>query len=270
MLEVEVKFAVGDFAPIESAIRKLGAVIQAPRRDADHYFNAPDRDFAQTDEAVRVRSIGDKNFVTYKGPKIDRETKTRLEIEVPLADGEEAAADFRRLMTHLRYRPVAVVQKTRRFAEFTRGEFEMQLTLDEVDGVGQYAELEVVAKEERADAAKAAVLAVAAELGLGPSERRSYLQLLLEKQGKHDPAGHAHDPDHPAGHRRGGRPEIDCRPCADDGSAARRPCQSDPPGAATMRFCRRQHLRQSDAVRADGGFFPLPADITCGPRYLRA
>jgi adenylate cyclase class 2 len=184
MLEVEVKYAVADFGPLEAALAARGITPGVPRRDADHYFNAPDRDFAVTDEAVRVRTIGEKNFVTYKGPKIDRETKTRLEIEVPFADGEEAAADFRRLLTHLRYRPVAVVRKSRRVAEFNRDGFAMQVTLDEVDSVGQYAELEVVAPEDKADAAKAAVLAVATELGLTQSERRSYLQLLLEKQGK--------------------------------------------------------------------------------------
>jgi adenylate cyclase class 2 len=184
MLEVEVKYAVADFGPLEAALAVRSITPGPPRRDADHYFNAPDRDFAKTDEAVRVRSIGPKNFVTYKGPKIDTATKTRLEIEVPLADGEEVAADFRRLLTHLGYRPVAVVRKCRRVAEFTRDGFGMQVTLDEVDDVGPYAELEIVAPEERADAAKAAVLAVAAELGLTQSERRSYLQLLLERQGK--------------------------------------------------------------------------------------
>jgi adenylate cyclase class 2 len=174
---------VDEFAPVEAALAARDVVAGPPRRDADHYFNAPDRDFARTDEAVRVRSIGPKNFVTYKGPKIDAETKTRLEIEVPLADGEEVAADFRRLLTHLGYRPVAVVRKSRRVGEFKRGGFDMQVTLDEVDGVGRYAELEVVALEDRAEAAKTAVLAFAAEIGLTRSERRSYLQLLLEKQG---------------------------------------------------------------------------------------
>jgi adenylate cyclase class 2 len=183
VLEVEVKFAVDDFGPLEAALAACGVAVGPPRRDADNYFNAPDRDFAKTDEAVRVRSIGVKNYVTYKGPKIDRETKTRLEIEVPLADGNEVAADFGRLLTHLGYRPVAVVRKTRRVAEFSRDGFAMQATLDEVDGVGSYAELEVVAPEEKAAAAKAAVLAAAAELGLTRSERRSYLQLLLEKRG---------------------------------------------------------------------------------------
>jgi adenylate cyclase class 2 len=183
MLEVEVKYAVDDFGPLEAALAARGVAAGPPRCDADTYFNAPDRDFANTDEAVRVRSIGAKNFVTYKGPKIDRETKTRLEIEVPLADGEDVAADFVRLLTRLGYRPVAVVRKTRRVAAFTRDGFDMQATLDEVDDVGRYAELEVVAPEWQADAGKAAVLSVAAELGLTRPERRSYLQLLLENQG---------------------------------------------------------------------------------------
>ena len=183
MLEVEVKFAVADFAPLEAALNRWGTIWSSPRPEADHYFNAPDRDFARTDEALRVRSVGKSNCVTYKGPKIDRATKTRLEIEVPLADGESTAADFRRLLTHLGYRPVAVVRKTRRAARFERAGFAMQACLDDVEGVGRYAELEVVAEESRYEASKAAVLAAAAELGLTEQERRSYLQMLLEKQG---------------------------------------------------------------------------------------
>jgi adenylate cyclase class 2 len=181
VLEVEVKYAAADFAALEAALVRRGAAFGPPRREADHYFNAPDRDFARTDEALRVRSIGENNFVTYKGPKRDQATKTRFELEVPLADGNEVAADFGRLLTHLGYRSVAVVRKTRRSAEIDRDGFTIQVTLDEVDGVGRYTELEVVAEEGRYEAAKAAVLAAAAELGLTQTERRSYLQLLLEK-----------------------------------------------------------------------------------------
>src|SRR5438132_14309314 len=84
MLEVEVNYALDDFAPLEAALGRWGVTLGSPRRDADHYFNAPDRDFARTDEAFRVRIVGQTNYVTYKGPKLDRETKTRLEIEVAL------------------------------------------------------------------------------------------------------------------------------------------------------------------------------------------
>jgi adenylate cyclase class 2 len=182
VLEVEVKFAVADFAPIEAALARWGAIIESPRRDEDRYFNAPDRDFAQSDEALRIRSIGNQNVITYKGPKIDLETKSRLEIEVSLADGAEAAADLGRILKHLGYRPTGVVRKHRRIARLTRAGLELQVSLDDVDDVGQFAEVETVAEESRYAEAKVAVIAVASELGMTQPERRSYLQLLLEGQ----------------------------------------------------------------------------------------
>ena len=114
MLEVEVKFQVIDFAALERRLAEWGAFSDGPHQEADHYFNAPDRDFARTDEALRLRRIGSDNYITYKGPKLDAQTKTRTEIEVPLATGDEAADAFDRLLVHLGYRPVAVVRKRRR------------------------------------------------------------------------------------------------------------------------------------------------------------
>ena len=58
MLEVEMKFPVADFAPLEGKLRDWGAHAAGVRQEADHYFNAPDRDFARTDEALRLRRIG--------------------------------------------------------------------------------------------------------------------------------------------------------------------------------------------------------------------
>lgn len=182
MLEVEVKFAAPDFESIRKNLREWGAEFDPPRRDEDRYFNAPDRDFASTDEALRIRSIGQKNVVTYKGPKIDKETKSRQEIEVAIADGPAAAADFGRILTHLGYKSVATVRKSRQIARCRRGDVELQVSIDDVDGVGQYAEVEAMADEGRLAEAKSAVLAAAGELGMTTSERRSYLHLLLERQ----------------------------------------------------------------------------------------
>lgn len=181
MLEVEVKFAVADFDLIRNKLREWNAPLEPPRRDEDRYFNAPDRDFAATDEALRIRSIGESNVVTYKGPKIDRETKSRTEIEVGLAAGAEAAADFGRVLLQLRYRPVAVVRKSRQIARYRRDGFDVQVSLDDVDGVGRFAEVEAMADESRWADAKKVVLAAAGELGMTTSERRSYLQMLLER-----------------------------------------------------------------------------------------
>ena len=128
-----------------------------------------------------MRRIGSANYVTYKGPKRDVQTKTRTEIEVPLAEGDKAAEDFARLLQQLGYRPVAVVRKRRRVFHWQRDGFPMEVCLDEVDGLGRFAELEIQAPEEELDAARSVLLQTAAALGLTGSERRSYLELLLSR-----------------------------------------------------------------------------------------
>jgi adenylate cyclase class 2 len=184
MLEVEMKFPVGDLAAVESRLAETGARAVGSRQDVDHYFNAPDRDFARTDEALRLRRIGSANFVTYKGPKQDPQTKTRVEIEVPLAEGREIAEAFCQLLLRLGYRPVAVVQKQRRLYHLEKGTFAVEICLDEVQDVGRFVELEVLAPEELLAEARRVVQELAATFGLGTTERRSYLELLLEAQGK--------------------------------------------------------------------------------------
>jgi len=181
MLEVEVKYLVDDMPALERLAGERFGHPNETRTDADHYFNAPDRDFAQTDEALRVRSIGERNFVTYKGPKRDAQTKTRTELELPLSPGGEAAAAFRQLLGHLKYRASGVVRKSRRVYMADRDGFELQVCLDEVTGLGAFAEIEVTADEDRFEVAKATVLREAVALGLTQPERRSYLEMLLTK-----------------------------------------------------------------------------------------
>ncbi len=182
MLEIEVKYPDADFGDLERRLAAWGAAEGEPCDQADLYFNAPDRDFARTDEALRLRRVGEANRVTYKGPKRDARTKTRAEIEVGLDSGAAAAADFARLLTHLGYRPVTVVRKRRRTFHLERDGFPIEVALDEVEGLGRFAELEIQAPEECLAAARAALLTAAGELGLKDQERRAYLQLLLEKE----------------------------------------------------------------------------------------
>jgi adenylate cyclase class 2 len=180
MLEVEVKYRVSDFCPIEERLRKWGARSIEDRDDNDDYFNAPHRDFAQSDEALRIRRIGSHNAITYKGPRTDKHTKTRVEIEVPIASGDEAAHDLARLLSSLGFRSTASVRKHRSVYEFSRDGFTVQACLDRVEEVGTYVELEIMAEDSRFEPARDVVLKCAAELGLSTMERRSYLELLLE------------------------------------------------------------------------------------------
>ncbi|MBI3408422.1 MAG: class IV adenylate cyclase [Planctomycetes bacterium] len=179
MVEIEMKFPVKDFEELMSKLEKWDAEAQAPLEEADHYFNAPDRDFAQTDEALRLRRVGESNIATYKGPKEPGPTKTRTEIEVALASGPGAADAFCRMLTHLGYRAVAVVRKRRICYAFGRDGFAIQACLDEVAELGRYVEIEIVAPTPEKERAQRALLLVVGELGLKDAERRSYLEMVL-------------------------------------------------------------------------------------------
>ena len=98
---------------------------------------------------------------------------------MPLGDGAAVADEFARVLTHLGYRGVALVRKRRRVYHLKRDRFALEVTLDAVEEVGTFAEVEIVAPEADLDAGRTVLLETAKELGLGASERRSYLEMLL-------------------------------------------------------------------------------------------
>lgn len=177
MLEIEQKFPVHDPITIAARLQKQGVVFGAPVRQIDTYFAHPARDFRQTDEAFRLRQIGEVNLFTYKGPKLDATTKTRREIEVPLAPGA-VATDYQTLLAALGFQTGGLVCKTRRTGHASALGRAIDVAWDEVDGLGTFLELEIVAPESELAPAKAALQALAAQLELHESERRSYLTLL--------------------------------------------------------------------------------------------
>ena len=85
MIEVEVKAKIDNFEDMRKKLNDLGAIKTKEEFQEDIYFNSPIVDFAKTDEALRIRTTkqGDEKhiFITYKGAKIDSESKTREEIE---------------------------------------------------------------------------------------------------------------------------------------------------------------------------------------------
>lgn len=178
-IEVEQKFVVSDLKEIESKLSQLGAQHLAPIRQRDLYFAHPQRDFSKTDEALRLRQSGSQCCITYKGPKLDSTTKTRHEIELPLATAPEDLEQFEKLLIALGFRPVAEVRKTRLPGRVQWQGRWVDTALDKVDEVGEYAELEILADDDAVDDAKACIQSLAAELKLCESERRSYLELLL-------------------------------------------------------------------------------------------
>lgn len=178
--EVERKYRAIDPQAILARLAELGGKPGEAELQTDCYYAHPSRDFAATDEALRLRRAGAANRITYKGPKVGAEGKTRRELELELPPGDDALANFGRLLEALGFRSVATVEKRRRKAQFNWQGQEVEASLDEVEGLGSFVELELSADDDGLAQAEAALASLAASLPLGESERRSYLELLLE------------------------------------------------------------------------------------------
>ena len=189
MYEVELKFRVEDPAALDRKLIALAARFRDPVTQVDRYFAHPSRDFVRTDEALRLRQTGDDVAITWKGPRIDTATKTRRELELDLAPLSPAAGRppggaatierWTELLEALGFRRVREVVKRRRPARVPWQGAEVDLALDSVVGLGEFVELELLAREGEVPMAQACILALAEELGCGTPERRSYLELLL-------------------------------------------------------------------------------------------
>jgi len=116
--------------------------------------------------------LGDSNRITYKGAKQAGPAKTRTEIEIGIEPGAHAAEQFRQLMQHLGYRPTAIVKKRRTVYDFEREGFALQVCCDEVETLGRFFEIEIVAEPQMKQRAETILLEGARELGLPASERR--------------------------------------------------------------------------------------------------
>lgn len=189
MYEVELKFRVQELPAMERKLVALGAHFGDPITQVDRYFAHPARDFAETDEALRLRSVGDDVKITWKGPRLAGGTKTRREIELPLGaiagsvpGGQPATlARWTDLLEALGFRRVFEVAKRRRPGRLTWEGADIELALDAVSGLGDFLELEELTAPEEVPAGQACLESLAHAIGCGDPEPRSYLEMLLER-----------------------------------------------------------------------------------------
>lgn len=182
LVEVELKFSVANLEDISRQIAALSAEPEVWREERDLYFSHPVRDFSKTDEALRLRRVGIRNFITYKGPKIDTVSKSRYELDLPLPEGEDVFGHWCELLEKLSFKPVAEVVKRRRKTWLRWEEWRVEISLDEVENVGQYVEFEIVCEPDQVPRARDALFRLAKSVQLTDSERRSYLELLLARK----------------------------------------------------------------------------------------
>lgn len=186
--EVEVKLPITSMESIEEIILQAGGVRLNSETQSDIYFDHPCRSFSVTDESVRLRqrtplgdsSLSDSGYapieLTYKGPKIDKKTKTRIEYTADLGSIEPITA----ILENTGFKRVATIIKQRTFFDIDG----ITASIDDVIGVGQYIELELIAEgEDSMNAARERILSLLKTMGLDEDDlvRESYLELYLER-----------------------------------------------------------------------------------------
>jgi len=179
MIEFELKAKVADHGPVREALRACGARHDEDREEHDVYYNHPSRDFAVTDEALRVRYAGKRAVMTYKGAKLaGTRLKAREELNIAVEDGAVLEA----MLARLGFRRTAVVRKQRELWTLEGA----SIALDEVESLGTFAEVEIIG-EECDKTIEERVHALARSVGItGEPITASYLELVL---GSGAPAG---------------------------------------------------------------------------------
>jgi len=198
MIEVEIKVKISDPNQVRKRFEENKGVYKISLHHEDTYFNMPKglRDFKQTDEALRLRKSIEFNrdnraiaqkinyFITYKGKKIDKTTKTREEIEVKINEIE----DMKNLLKLLGFREVFTVIKERELYDFLFEDVRIEALIDYLPVLKQYfVEVELMTESyEDIKKSRKILFRFLEKFGIKKEEsiRTSYLELIAEKLNK--------------------------------------------------------------------------------------
>ncbi|MHA1212243.1 MAG: class IV adenylate cyclase [Candidatus Heimdallarchaeota archaeon] len=176
-IEVELKLKVDNLEDIEYSLVEKGASLVEMVIQRDHYFAHPTRDYSITDEALRIREDGERFYLTYKGPKFDDKSKTRLEYNVKIANSTEMI----KILTLLDFKQVIVVTKERKIYQYKN----TQCCLDHIESLGSFIEVEQII-EDKAEypTIRNNLYEILKELKLDPAKQitESYMELILKNQ----------------------------------------------------------------------------------------
>ncbi len=181
--EVELKFRLTDPAEFLKRLEGIGAERFGPVEvHLDEYWAHPLRDFKATKEALRIRSINGEHRFTYKGPPREGAAKIRREIELPFTPGTplQEVQEFLSLLGFTSVARVAKIRRCFRVPATSGRNTGPVVTIDRVNEIGMFTELELVSPANDIAAAVADLAKLAEKLELNDPIRRSYLTMLLE------------------------------------------------------------------------------------------
>jgi adenylate cyclase class 2 len=169
--EIEIKAYCDNTLEVIELLQEKGAEKLDSIYQKDIYFNHPFRDFVQTDEAFRIRTVNNSSFITYKGPKLNTESKTRSEFETSVGDFDTVY----QIVTHLGLFESGIVEKKREEYNLNG----ITVCVDSVVDLGNFVEFEKIGNNIKE--IESELFSMAEEFNLNRFEKKSYLQLKMEK-----------------------------------------------------------------------------------------
>lgn len=135
--ETEVKIPLSDNAEILERLHQAGFALSVPRQfESNTIYDSPDLRLRHSEMILRLREVGGKYVVTWKGPGKQGRHKSRPELETTVGSMDTT----HQILGHLGFEPVFRYEKYRR--EFTEGSGSSGvITLDETP-IGDFLELE--------------------------------------------------------------------------------------------------------------------------------
>lgn len=184
-IEVEVKIPVRSCEDVFGRLERAGFKRTGIHEETDTYYNSAWYDLREHDKALRIRRVKDLTDrhawaeLNCKGPKLDHVSVSRRETEMILEHPDK----MEQILEELGFFPTEITVKKTRFY-FRRGR--ITASVDRVEGLGDFLELEIVENgEKKRQECLNEIEMVMQEIGYGMENtiRTSYLSLLQKKSG---------------------------------------------------------------------------------------
>ncbi|MFX1282353.1 MAG: class IV adenylate cyclase [Promethearchaeota archaeon] len=187
-MEIEMKIPLKPKYSIDKIVTLLSKKFGAHSEEItqiDTYFTSPNHNFMKSDEALRLRQIltesgEEKIEITYKGPKQGKTMKIRDEITIEVSN----IINAKRILLNLGFQIFTKIKKKR----MNWIQNNIIISFDRVEGLGLFLEIETITTSEHSEEItkrKDKIIHIVREVlpnWSGEDERRSYLELLIEKQ----------------------------------------------------------------------------------------
>ncbi len=195
MIEVEIKVRILDPAKFRKKFEDKDGKYKLSLIHEDTYFNMPNdlRDFKETDEALRVRKsieftrdqLNPKEitnyYITYKGKKIDKTTKSRSELETKVSHGEK----MKEILTQLGFQEIYTVKKERELYEFKFKGKLIETLIDYIPILKEhFIEVEIMSEStEKIEKDREILFEFLEQFGVKKEESiaKSYLELIADR-----------------------------------------------------------------------------------------